>query len=64
LQLEIYCWKSVMLVTASSAKPFLVAPILSIMFGDCTGENLFYNLKRKRFRPLTFEFHQLLLLPL
>jgi len=38
LQIEIYCWKSVMLVTASSAKHFLVAPILSIMCSDCTGE--------------------------
>jgi len=58
LQIEIYCWKSVMLVTASSAKHFLVALILSIMFIDCTGENSFCNLKLKRFRPLNFEFHK------
>jgi len=63
-QMEIYCWKSVMLVTASSAKHFLVAPVLNIMFSDCTGENSFCNLKLKEFRPLNFEFHQLLMLPL
>jgi hypothetical protein len=64
LQMEICCWKSVMLVTASSAKHYLVAPVLSIMFSDCTGENSFCNLKLRKFRLLTFEFHQLLLLPL
>ena len=53
-----------MFVTASSAKHFLVAPVLSIMFSDGIGENSFCNLKLKKFRLLNFEFHHLLLLPL
>lgn len=49
MQVKIYYWKSVMLVTALSAKHFLVVPLLSIMFSDCTRENSFCNLKLKRF---------------
>ena len=45
LQIKICCCKSLVLVTALSAKHFLVAPVLSIMFCDCTGENIFCNLK-------------------
>jgi hypothetical protein len=29
LQIEMYCWKSVMLVTTLSSRHFIVAPILS-----------------------------------
>lgn len=60
LQIKIWCCKSLVSVTASSAKQFLVAPVLSILFCDCTDENIFCNLKLK----LNFEYYQLLLLPL
>jgi hypothetical protein len=60
--IEIYCSRFVMLVTASSSKHFLVAPILSIMLNVSAGENTFCNLECKRFTPWNFEFHWWLLL--